>query len=68
MDERAFEMAQQREEDERQAGIASRVRYTGQSREVCIDCDEPIPERRRQAIAGVECCTDCQSIREARHA
>lgn len=67
MDERAFEQAQRRETEEREACIAARVRYEGVSRTQCIDCDEPIPEKRRTAIAGVQCCFDCQSIREARH-
>ncbi|HLV16249.1 MAG TPA: TraR/DksA C4-type zinc finger protein [Pseudomonas sp.] len=43
------------------------MRYTGESREICIDCEDPIPEGRRQAIPGVERCTDCESIWEARH-
>lgn len=67
MDERAFEMAQQRAEEEREAAIAARVRYAGQSRADCIDCDEPIPEKRRVAIPGVERCVDCQQLQEVRH-
>lgn len=67
MDEKAFEMAQEREERDRQAGIANRVQYAGVSREYCIECEEPIPARRREAIQGVERCFDCASIREARH-
>ncbi|WP_278810687.1 TraR/DksA C4-type zinc finger protein, partial [Obesumbacterium proteus] len=30
----------------------------------CEDCDAPIPEARRMAIAGVQCCIHCQQIRE----
>lgn len=67
MDERAFEMAQQREEAEREAGIARRTRYTGVSLTHCVDCDEAIPERRREAIPGVQCCFDCATLRESRH-
>lgn len=33
----------------------------GASREVCEDCDEPIPEARRHAIPGVLRCVRCQS-------
>jgi len=66
MDERAFEMAQAREEAERVAGVAARVRYEGVSRLECVDCEEPIPERRRQAVPGVQRCTECESIREPR--
>ncbi|MGB3723715.1 MAG: DksA/TraR family C4-type zinc finger protein [Pacificimonas sp.] len=39
---------------------------SGESRRTCIECDEPIPERRRQAIPGVRTCIACQSGRDAR--
>ncbi len=32
----------------------------------CLDCDEAIPLRRREALPGVECCVECQQVREAR--
>lgn len=32
----------------------------GESRETCADCDEPIPEARRQAVPGVRLCLECQ--------
>ncbi len=32
----------------------------------CAECDEPIPEPRRQAIPGVKLCIDCQAERDAR--
>ena len=38
----------------------------GESLTHCAECDEPIPEKRRQAIPGVKLCIDCQSGREAR--
>ncbi len=38
----------------------------GESETHCVDCGEPIPERRRQAIAGVRTCIECQSARDAR--
>ncbi len=34
------------------------------SRERCAECDEPIPERRREAIPGVQLCVECQSERD----
>lgn len=67
MDERAFEMAQKREQDERDARIAARVRYEGVSRADCIECGAAIPEARQVAIPGVQRCTECQSIREKRN-
>ena len=33
----------------------------GESRETCADCDEPIPEARRQAQPGVRLCIACQT-------
>ena len=41
-------------------------RPIGESLTHCAECDEPIPEKRRQAIPGVKLCIDCQSGREAR--
>ena len=33
----------------------------GESLSHCEECDEPIPERRREAIPGVRLCIQCQS-------
>ena len=38
----------------------------GESLENCAECDEPIPEARRQAIPGVKLCIDCQNERDGR--
>ncbi|MFC3568611.1 DksA/TraR family C4-type zinc finger protein [Paracoccus sp. TOH] len=39
-------------------------RVTRESAAFCDECDEPIPEARRQAIPGVRLCVDCQSGRD----
>lgn len=39
-------------------------RAAGESAAFCDNCDEPIPEARRAAIAGVRLCVDCQSGRD----
>jgi phage/conjugal plasmid C-4 type zinc finger TraR family protein len=43
-------------------------RGTGQptrpSRRECLDCEEPIPEARRNAVPGCERCIDCQDALE----
>ncbi len=31
----------------------------------CEECDEPIPEARRQAVPGVRLCVDCQQASDA---
>ncbi|SFB30122.1 TraR/DksA family transcriptional regulator [Azotobacter beijerinckii] len=32
----------------------------------CEDCGERIPEGRRVAVSGCDCCVSCQEIREIR--
>ena len=39
---------------------------SGASLSHCAECDEPIPEARRNAIPGVKLCIDCQRERDAR--
>ena len=34
----------------------------------CAECDEPIPEARRQAVPGVTLCIECQQERDGRPA
>lgn len=42
-----------------------RMRTGGQSLTHCIDCEAPIPERRRQLISGVRRCVACQAAEDA---
>jgi len=63
----AADISVQREEAEARLRDANRVRYAGISRRECVVCDEPIPERRRQAIAGCTRCTSCQQDHDNRH-
>ena len=37
----------------------------GESETHCAECGEPIPERRRSAVAGVRTCVACQTARDA---
>lgn len=41
-------------------GSWRRSQAVGPGRTHCIDCEEEIPERRRQALPGVERCVACQ--------
>ncbi len=61
-----FDQAQEFEERDRQAALArhARLRRTGPSMEVCIDCGEKIPEARRIAIVGCERCVGCEHEHE----
>jgi phage/conjugal plasmid C-4 type zinc finger TraR family protein len=40
---------------------AARRGAGGDSATHCAECDEPIPEARRQAQPGVKLCVDCQT-------
>ena len=49
--------------DDAIARARSHLRH-GESAEFCEECGEPIPERRRLAIAGVKLCIDCQTAHD----
>lgn len=34
---------------------------TGESLKYCAECDEPIPQARREALPGVRLCIECQT-------
>lgn len=46
------------------ARMRARGRPSGPGRQTCAECDEPIPEARRQALPGVTLCRDCQQDRD----
>ena len=48
--------------------MRSRRGPAGVSAARCAECDEPIPEARREAVPGVKLCTDCAAARDARPA
>lgn len=43
---------------------AAREAARGQSLTHCENCDDPIPEPRRQAVPGVRLCVSCQQERD----
>ena len=45
--------------------LARTLLPSGESAEHCDDCGEPIPPKRRAAIAGVRTCVACQTERDA---
>lgn len=46
----------------RRAGLAGKT--VADSALSCVDCDEEIPQARREAIPGCQCCVHCQRARE----
>ncbi len=47
--------------------MQARKAPTGESLKHCAECDEEIPEARRQAVPGVKLCIDCMRERDARY-
>lgn len=45
--------------------MQARAAPKGESLTHCAECEEPIPEARRQAIPGVKLCIDCQRERDS---
>ncbi|SDY67307.1 transcriptional regulator, TraR/DksA family [Jannaschia faecimaris] len=50
------------------ARLKARKSPTGESLTHCADCEELIPEARREALPGVKLCIDCAGQRDARTA
>ncbi|RZJ45999.1 MAG: DksA/TraR family C4-type zinc finger protein [Brevundimonas sp.] len=47
--------------------LSARARMpVGEGTEDCIDCGDPIPAARREALPGVTTCVSCQSGRDSR--
>lgn len=47
------------------AVTAARTRLpSGEGSDLCDECGERIPDRRREALPGVRTCVSCQSIRD----
>lgn len=54
------------EERQRQAALAARVVYSGESADECIECGYEISSARQMAVPGCTMCTDCASMTEQR--
>ena len=63
------DQAQAYETDSLARSLAAIPRYQGESATDCEQCGNPIPERRREAIAGCALCAPCQTKADlkARH-
>lgn len=45
--------------------IQAHQRPTGESLTHCAECGDPIPEKRRELVAGVTHCVECQQALDA---
>ena len=46
------------------ARLKARRTPVGESAEICAECEEPIPQARRDALRGVKLCIDCVRARD----
>ncbi|MEH6831923.1 MAG: DksA/TraR family C4-type zinc finger protein [Sulfitobacter sp.] len=49
------------------ARLKSRRGPVGESAVLCAECEEPIPQARREALPGVKLCIECVRARDAVH-
>lgn len=47
------------------ARMRAKKKPTGESLTHCAECEEPIPQARREALPGVKLCLDCQQDRDS---
>jgi len=47
------------------ARLKSRPQPQGESLKYCAECEEEIPQARREAVPGVKLCIDCVAERDA---
>ncbi len=47
------------------ARLRARRAPVGESALLCAECEEPIPQARREALPGVKLCIDCVQARDA---
>lgn len=66
-----FDRATDQEELDREVALAAQRSRAGLAGKTvadsaldCSDCDEPIPQPRREAIPGCQFCVGCQAQRE----
>ena len=58
----AVEEMVQREADDEIARIKATLAEEGE--DICVDCDDPIDPRRREALPSADRCIHCQTVYE----
>lgn len=62
-----IDQANELEDLQREAAIARhRINHAAVSATHCCDCEEEIPEQRREVVAGCQRCAECQEEEELR--
>lgn len=51
-------------EQRRRAGLEGKT--VADSAEYCEECEEPIPQKRREAYPGTQLCANCKRLEELR--
>lgn len=61
-----IDSAQEREDLFKDQALAARQRPSTHKKSLseCVDCGEPIPGLRREAVPGCTRCVGCQSVKE----
>jgi phage/conjugal plasmid C-4 type zinc finger TraR family protein len=49
------------------ARLKARRAPVGESAEFCAECEEPIPQARREALPGIKLCIACVHARDGAH-
>jgi len=63
------DLASRIEEENLAVILANRPKTTvGVSATECEECGDPIPEARRAALPGVQCCISCAQLNEDKNA
>lgn len=62
-----IDKANQRASEDLARALQRRHQFQGASATHCIECDEPIPDQRRELLPGVQRCIDCQQLHEQRN-
>lgn len=63
-----IDQASELEEMQREQAIAAhRIDRNAVSATHCVECDEAIPQARREAVPGCRTCADCQQIIEIKN-
>lgn len=53
------DIASEIQEADLNIALSNLKRFTGISATHCVECDNPIPEKRRKLLQGIQTCVEC---------